>query len=319
MFGRWAAQELGRETWDVIHTWSGVSEEILQSRPGSALTLLMRGSAHVKVQSRLLIEEEARSGVPLDRPSAWMVERELREYALADQVLVLSTFSKQSFQAEGFPPQKLSLVRLGVDVSAFRPDRGAIAARKQRIRSGEPLRVLYVGSVSYQKGLLDLERVIGARHGRGFRFRLVGQVLPEAAAVVARLKGKAEIVGKLPQASLPAEYRGADLFFYPTIQDGYPMVMAQAKAAGLPTLTTPHGAGSDIISSGVDGWIVPARDTNAMIDRLDWCNTNREAIASMVDAVYDLFKPRGWAVVAEEFERVCAEHVGAAQRGGSRA
>ena len=48
MFGRWAERELSRERWDVIHCWSGVSEELLAStRVDSSLTLLMRGSAHI--------------------------------------------------------------------------------------------------------------------------------------------------------------------------------------------------------------------------------------------------------------------------------
>src|SRR5258708_28630064 len=31
LFGRWASEQLRRESWDVIHTWSGVSEEILRA------------------------------------------------------------------------------------------------------------------------------------------------------------------------------------------------------------------------------------------------------------------------------------------------
>ena len=49
MFGRWAERELRGERWDVIHCWSGVSEELLAStRVESSLTLLMRGSAHIR-------------------------------------------------------------------------------------------------------------------------------------------------------------------------------------------------------------------------------------------------------------------------------
>jgi hypothetical protein len=83
LFGRWAAREVGKQSWDVIHCWSGVSEELLaaaQHRKG--LTMLMRGSAHIATQSRLLREEAERTGVALDQPSPWMVDREQREYAL---------------------------------------------------------------------------------------------------------------------------------------------------------------------------------------------------------------------------------------------
>src|SRR5437899_1069838 len=47
--GRWAAGELGAESWDVIHGWSGVSEEIYRDQHfDKTLKLVMRGSAHIR-------------------------------------------------------------------------------------------------------------------------------------------------------------------------------------------------------------------------------------------------------------------------------
>jgi glycosyltransferase involved in cell wall biosynthesis len=77
------------------------------------------------------------------------------------------------------------------------------------------------------------------------------------------------------QAELPRYYADADLFLYPTIQDGYAAVTAQAKASGLPILTTAHGAGLDIVTPDEDGWIVPLRDPAAIVARLKWCRANR--------------------------------------------
>src|SRR6266481_9580709 len=134
LFGRWAAGQLQRESWDVIHTWSGVSEEVLRT-PGiqAGLKLIMRGSAHIRTQSQLLIEEEERTGVRIDKPSEWIIGRESREYGLVDRVVVLSSFARDSFQAEGVPADKIRLVPLGADVRKFRPGREAIEARRQRI------------------------------------------------------------------------------------------------------------------------------------------------------------------------------------------
>ena len=47
-FGRWAARQLARESWDVIHCWSGISDELLRMPIAErAPTLLMRGSSHI--------------------------------------------------------------------------------------------------------------------------------------------------------------------------------------------------------------------------------------------------------------------------------
>src|SRR2546425_1045698 len=49
LFGRWAAQQLQKERWDVIHAWSGIAEELLTTcRNAGTLNFLMRGSAHIR-------------------------------------------------------------------------------------------------------------------------------------------------------------------------------------------------------------------------------------------------------------------------------
>lgn len=110
LFGRWAAREVAREQWDIVHCWSGVSAELLDALEEShALKLLMRGSSHIRTQARLLAEEQERTGASQDQPSAWMIAREEKEYTRADAIAVLSTFAYNTFIEEGVPPDKLGL------------------------------------------------------------------------------------------------------------------------------------------------------------------------------------------------------------------
>ena len=76
----------------------------------------MRGSAHIRTQAELLAEEEARTGTRIDKPGEWIIGRETREYGLVDRVVVLSSFARDSFQAEGVPADKIRLLPLGADV-----------------------------------------------------------------------------------------------------------------------------------------------------------------------------------------------------------
>jgi glycosyltransferase involved in cell wall biosynthesis len=312
LFGRWAAGELGRESWDVVHTWSGVSEEALRTHGAHrGLTLLMRGSAHITAHARLLQDEERRAGVAIDQPSPWMAAREVREYGLCDAVMALSSFAGRTFVDQGFPSHKLTVVPLGVETAAFRPGPEVADARRRRMRSGAPLRVLYVGALSYQKGMLDLSAAIHALSGSGrFQFRLVGAPMPETARLIAELRGKADVVGRVPQHELPAIYHDSDIFVFPTIQDGYAAVLAQAKASGLPIIATTNCAGPDLITPDEDGWVVPIRSPQAIIERLRLADANRDRLAEMSQRVYETFRPRDWAEVAEDFEKVCERLVG---------
>lgn len=306
MFGRWAAGRVAAEPWDVVHCWSGVSEELLATRAaGDAMTLLMRGSSHIVTQRRLLADESARVSVVLDRPSDWIVAREQREYDLVDRIAVLSTFAERSFEAEGVPRERLRLLPLGVDVDAFKAPPEVIDARRQRIRDGAPLHVLFAGAVSYRKGLRDLADAIAAVAGDGFRFTLAGEITREARDAVTRLGPAVQVLGKVPQDSLPGVYRDADVFLFPTIEDGFALVLAQAKAAGLPIITTPNSAGPDLLTHGRDGWVVPIRDAGALVEQLRWCDANRGDLAEMVSRV-NASRLRSWSDVAADFEQVSA-------------
>jgi glycosyltransferase involved in cell wall biosynthesis len=308
LFGRWASAQLSKEHWDVVHIWSGVAEEALRmlARRPSTTALLMRGSAHIRTQARLLREEEARTGVPQDCPSDWMIAREEREYALADGVVVLSTFARDSFIDEGVTEDRLRISPLGASLSTFRPSKTVIDERRQRILSGAPLRVLYVGALSFRKGLWDLATVARRMQGSGIQFQLVGPRSPEVGPLLADLQGQVTVTPKRPQATLPGVYAWADLFIFPTLEDGYAMVLAQAAASALPTLTTTNCSGPDLIREGETGWVVPIRSPELLIERLQWCDTHRPELADMVDRLYTRFQPRDWAAAAADFEALCA-------------
>lgn len=306
LFGRWAAKELAKESWDVIHCWSGVSEEILQSTNGSeTFTLLMRGSAHIRTQARLLEEEEHRTGTSLDRPSEWMIAREEREYKLADKISVLSNFAYHSFVAECLSEHKLCLLPLGAKLEAFRPSPDVVQARCKRIRAGDPLRVLYVGALSFRKGTWDMIEILDSlRHDR-FEFRMVGPMTREVANSMDSVREWVEFIPKQPQHELPKWYDWGDVFVFPTIEDGYAQVLAQAYASGLPILTTTNCSGPDLIREGETGWLLPIRCPDGFIKRLKWCDAHREELAEMVRRIYHEFQPRDWTDVAKDFEELC--------------
>jgi glycosyltransferase involved in cell wall biosynthesis len=308
LFGRWAAREVSRRAFDVVHSWSGVSLELLSTpRVAAPPTLLMRGSAHIRAQDRLLSDEERRAGVPMDRPSQWMIGRETEEYARADRIVVLSSFARRTFVEEGGDPSTISVLPLGVDVGAFRVTPAARDARAARIRTGARLRVLYVGALSFRKGLLDLVRAAELLGGDPIEFTLVGPRMAETERLLATAGANVRVLAKRPQAELPEVYAAADLFVFPTIEDGFGLVLTQAKAAGLPILTTENCAGPDLVTDGRDGWIVPIRDAQALADRLRWCAAHRAALADMARAVEVEYQPRSWDRVAEDFEGIAVE------------
>lgn len=303
-FSRWAMRHVRKESWDVVHAFSGVAEDLFNGTPDIPRHFLVRGSSHIRLQREILLAESARTGVRLEAPGDWIVEREEREYRICDRLFVLSSFAWRSFVAAGVPESKLALLPLGVDVRAFRPSRDVLAERRRRITSGAPLRVITAGTVCFRKGLYDFEKIVRAVGPRRFHFQLVGSIAPEAAKFAAQLPSSVEIVPRQPHAKLPEWYAGADLFLLPTLEDGFAVVLTQASAGGLPILATTNCAAPDFVCDGENGWVLPIRAAEAFIDRLQWCDEHREEVAAMVDRTYDTFRPTDWDDVAANFENI---------------
>ncbi len=302
-FSRWAATKIPREGPVAVHPFSGVSLELLRhvrSFRNPVSTMLMRGSGHIVDQYHDLSREARRAGSPIEKPGAWMIRRELREYALADHIVTLSSFARNSFLKRGHSPEKVMLLPLGSNVAQFRPEESVVAARRQRMLSGQKLTVLYTGTVSLQKGIIDLIEVAKALAGT-FHFRVVGNITADAASRVSAAGDVLELVPRQPEASLPAIYNEADLYLFPSLHDGYATVLAQAQAACLPILASDHCAAPDMLREGVTGWTLPVRRTDLFIERLRWCESSRPALAHMTDSLWQNPETRDWAAVATDF------------------
>ena len=93
----------------------------------------------------------------------------------------------------------------------------------------------------------------------------------------------------------------ADLYLFPTLEDGFAAVLTQAQACALPILAIPNSAGPDIIEDGVTGWILKARDPEAFIARLHWRDANRGPVVEMVRHLHRTHRVRDWSQVASDF------------------
>jgi glycosyltransferase involved in cell wall biosynthesis len=299
-FSRWAARRISAGTFDVVHGFSGICEEIFECVGGTSVKTLVRGSAHIDTQADLLEAEEERAGVPLDRPSAWIRAREKREYEAADLIFVLSRFAWRTFVHHGINPHKLRLLSLGSDLSRFKSSLEICAARRERILRNKRLRILMTGNFSFQKGALDLVEIARAL-SRDMDFIFVGTVTPEARTLAAKAEQYIRFEPRVPQNELPPVYARADGFIFTTVHDGYAVVLAQAQASGLPLLTTPNCAGPELVEENVTGWVLPIRNSAAFIEKLTMLNRNREQLARVADASCRTQHVRDWREVAIDF------------------
>lgn len=197
----------------------------------------------------------------------WVEPQLDAECALADIILVGSSFARDSFVAEGVPAEKLTVVPYGADVSAFVP-----AQDEVRQTAAQAFRLLFVGQIGQRKGISYLLRAYDEFRGPGTKLTLVGSFYGRADSLDP-YRYLFEHIPHIPQAELAKHYRDADVFVFPTLIEGLGMVVLEAMASGLPVITTPNGPG-DIVRDGIDGFVVPIRDTGAIVEKLEYLRAN---------------------------------------------
>lgn len=267
-FDRIVARRL-EEGPDVFVGWSSQClRSLARASELGAVTVVERGSAHVEWQRDVLHEEAERTGLPVEAPDACTVERELEEYRTGDYVAVGSEFAARTFREKGFPEHRLIVNPYGVDLGRFRP-------APRPARSG--LRVLHVGRLSVRKGVQYL--VPAVARVPGARLELVGERDPGMDALLDAPHVRAE--GAVAGAQLPEKYAAADVFCLLSVEDGFPLVVLQAMACGLPVITTPNVGSAQLVEDGVNGFIVPIRDPDAVADRLERLRTDPDLRGAM--------------------------------------
>lgn len=136
-------------------------------------------------------------------------------------------------------------------------------------------RVIAVGRLDYQKGF---DRLIQAwqlvQHtGRftGWKLDIFGQ--GEWQEMLQQMIGKAGLqdTARLnrPTKQIGEEYVKSDMLVMSSNYEGFPMVMIEAMACGLPVVSFDYKCGpKDIIQSGINGLLVPNGDIQALADAM---------------------------------------------------
>jgi len=75
-------------------------------------------------------------------------------------------------------------------------------------------------------------------------------------------------IGRVHQGDLAAVYNQASVFVLASIANGFGMVVPQAMACGLPVIVTENVGAADIVTDGVDGFVIPIRDVDSLKEKL---------------------------------------------------
>ncbi len=184
------------------------------------------------------------------------------ELRAADLVVVASTFTLGTLkQAPNFRGTAI-MIPYGAPGPEVRP------APVQDRRDRDRLRVLFVGSLGQRKGLCYLFRAVNALRG-ALDLTVIGMRPAVSCPALDRELAGVRWIPSCSHREVLAEMAAHDVFVFPSLFEGFGLVLLEALAMGLPIITTPHTAGPDLITDGVEGFLVPIRSSEAIAARLD--------------------------------------------------
>jgi glycosyltransferase involved in cell wall biosynthesis len=166
-------------------------------------------------------------------------------------------------------PERVHVVRCGIDLEAFTPRSSPAQAPSSAVR------LLNIAAMSPRKGQIVLVRALARLRDRGRDVTLTvvgdGPERGTLEAEVARLglSDRVIFLGSLGHSALAGCYEQADIFCLPSFAEGMPTVLMEAMASGVPVVATTIAGTAELVEHGVSGLLVaPARD-DELADALD--------------------------------------------------
>ena len=251
-------------------------------------------------------------------PAQFCVEQHLPAFMLRailrlPDVLVLLANNEFKAYFEFAPGLPITVIPNGIDFQPYlavdRSHRDVDPAVLAR-----PLRLLYIGRLDHEKGLIETLHGLAAAKARGVKATLVlagggpDEALLKTTVKSLELAGVVHFVGPVFDDAKRDLLAKADVFLLPSWSEGLPYALLEAMAAGLPVIATRVGAIPDVMTDGIHGIFVPIKDAPAIAEAITRLAGDRAALAAMRPACQRRIS-RSYSVTmsVSQFERLYRE------------
>ena len=190
------------------------------------------------------------------------VDNDLIKLNLADKIFVPSRYIFNLILKKGIPKQKILIVEHTLNNNDW-------LDISPKPRKG---RILFVGEISLLKGAHYFAaacRFLVSKK-RGYEFLAVGKKSLNNNCKM--LKGP-KYLGHVSKETIKNIYSQSDIFVLPSLSDAFPSSHLEAMACGLPVIIT--NTCGNIIKDGVDGYVIPPRDSKNLAKKIEEIVENR--------------------------------------------
>jgi len=215
------------------------------------------------------------------------IARRRAEWNASDLVIAASRFTRDSFAHAGLSIDKVRVVPYGAPPTVISAD-----ALQGHGSDHVPLRLIWAGTFSIRKGahyLLEAWRK--GNLGRYAHLKVFGtQSLPDR--LLRPAPDNIDFAGSVPRSALMEQYRTSDALIFPTLCDGFGMVVTEAWSQGLPVITTDRAGAAELMQPLRNGLLIKAASSDAIGSALEWCVDHRKELRAMRESA--LATAAGW-------------------------
>jgi glycosyltransferase involved in cell wall biosynthesis len=218
--------------------------------------------------------------------------RKDEELRLADRIIVASRFTADTLR---YFPGKLA----PIDVIPYGfPEVGA-EREFTGIAAGRPLKLLFVGGLSQRKGIADLFAAVEALQPH-VELTVIGRKTAADCPALDAALSRHRWIPSLPHADILKQMRAHDVLVFPSLFEGFGLVITEAMSQGTPVITTERTAGPEVIEHGHNGWLVNAGSTASLQAAIEELLHNPSVVAKAGRAAMETARRRTWSVYGQE-------------------
>jgi glycosyltransferase involved in cell wall biosynthesis len=271
---------------DVFHGFEGaVLHSMRKAKQQGAITVLDYPIFHYKTIREVLIDEYKL--LKLEIPD-FLLKRDInilrkeQEISEADYIFVPTKRIADDFVRYGKEREKVKCISYG-----FNPNRFFVGQKKDAI-----FRILFVGIIGVRKGVHYLLEAVKQLNLKNIEVLLISPIEEEFKPVLSRYEGLFKHIHSLPNESLVRVYQNSSILVLPSLIEGSSLVIYEAMACGLPIIAS-ENAGA-ITRNGIDGFVVPVRDIEALKEKILLLYENEELRRKMGESAAEYVKQFTW-------------------------
>jgi len=217
--------------------------------------------------------------------------RKDEELRLADHIFVASSFTANSLKEfpGNLPP--VSIIPYGF------PEPGPEKTYNKDFN--RPLKLLFVGGLSQRKGIANLFEAVEALD-RHIELTIVGHKAVDDCAALNQALSRHKWIPSLPHQEILKLMREHDVLVFPSLFEGFGLVITEAMSQGTPVITTDRTAGPDLIQHGKNGWLIEAGSTPAIKEIIDGIIQDKSIIETVGKAARETAASRPWQTYSTE-------------------